>query len=181
MDKVFKKDLFRIRPYGYSIYQLLQGFRSQGFRYIYLLRKVGSSRFWITKIIYKILLRHYSYKYGFQISPETQIGPGLYIGHFGTIIVSIHAVIGKNCNLSPGVTIGRDHRGARRGSPVIGDQVWIGTNAVLVGKITVGNNVLIAPNAFVNFDVPDHSIVLGNPGKIIPRENPTEGYINHQV
>lgn len=50
-------------------------------------------------------------------------------------------------------------------------------NAVVVGRIVIGDDVLIAPNAYVNFDVPSHSVVVGNPGKIISRENVTEGYI----
>ena len=61
--------------------------------------------------------------------------------------------------------------------PTIKDNVWIGTNAVIVGNITIGEDVLIAPLTYVNFDVPDHSIVIGNPGKIISRENATEDYI----
>ena len=59
--------------------------------------------------------------------------------------------------------------------------MWIGTNAVVVGKITIGDDVLIAPGAFVNFDVPPHSIVVGNPAKIISRENATEKYIENKV
>lgn len=46
-----------------------------------------------------------------------------------------------------------------------------------MGKVKIGNDVLIAPGAYVNFDVPDHSIVIGNPGKIISKQNATEGYI----
>lgn len=89
--------------------------------------------------------------------------------------------IGRNCNVYNGVTIGKEKRGLREGNPVIGDQVWIGANAVIVGKIKVGNDVMIAPGAFVNFDVPDHSIVLGNPARIIHKENATEGYIKNLV
>ena len=55
--------------------------------------------------------------------------------------------------------------------------MWIGPNATIVGKIKVGNDVLIGANSYVNFDVPDHSIVIGNPGKIISKENATEDYI----
>lgn len=62
----------------------------------------------------------------------------------------------------------------------IGNRVWIGTNAVIVGKITVGSNVLIAPNSYVNFDVPDNPIVIGNPAKIIYRKDVIEGYINRK-
>lgn len=69
----------------------------------------------------------------------------------------------------------------KRGGSQIGNCVWIGPNAVIVGKIKIGNNVLIAANSYVNFDVPDNSIVIGNPGKIIHRENATEGYICQKV
>jgi serine O-acetyltransferase len=103
----------------------------------------------------------------------------LHIAHFGTIVVNKATVMGKNCNLSHGVTIGQANRGEKKGVPLIGDFVWIGTGAVVVGNVTIGSNVLIAPNTYVNMDVPDNSIVIGNPAKIISRENPTEGYINN--
>lgn len=90
--------------------------------------------------------------------------------------------LGDNCVLGAGITIGRENRGERNGAPTIGNLVWIGANAVVVGKITVGDNVLIAPNAYVNFNVPSNSIVIGNPGKIISnRPNATEGYIKNVV
>lgn len=85
--------------------------------------------------------------------------------------------IGRNFSITSGVTIGQENRGSRRGCPLIGDCVWVGANATLVGKITIGNNVLIAPGAFVNFDVPDNSMVIGNPGVIKRREEATKGYI----
>ena len=89
--------------------------------------------------------------------------------------------IGKNVNIATGVTIGQENRGKRKGCPTIGDRVWIGTNAVLVGNINIGSDVLIAPLSYVNFDVPDHSIVLGNPARIISRENATASYIEKLV
>lgn len=116
-----------------------------------------------------------------QIPEAVHIGPGLYIGHYGHVIINPKAVLGSNINIAVGVTIGQENRGKRIGAPIIGDKVWIGTNAVIVGKITIGSDVLIAPNSYVNFDVPDHSIVIGNPARIIPCENATEGYINRIV
>ena len=92
-----------------------------------------------------------------------------------------NASIGQNCNIYNGVTIGKEKRDKLEGNPTLGNQVWIGANAVIVGKINIGNDVMIAPCAFVNFDVPDHSIVLGNPAKIIQKENATEGYIKNMV
>ena len=71
--------------------------------------------------------------------------------------------------------------GSRAGSPVLGNCVWVGVNAVIVGGITVGDDVMIAPNAFVNFDVPSHSVVIGNPGQIHIKQNATEGYILNKV
>lgn len=67
------------------------------------------------------------------------------------------------------------------GSPIIGDNVWIGANSIIVGKINIGNNVLIAPGAYINFDVPNNSIVIGNPGVIKYCENTTESYIQNAI
>jgi serine O-acetyltransferase len=77
------------------------------------------------------------------------------------------------------VTIGRAYKDGKIGRPTIDDYVWIGTGSVLVGNISIGKNVLIAPNTFVNFNVPDNSLVIGNPAKIIQRDNPTKYYINN--
>jgi serine O-acetyltransferase len=178
MLDLIKADLYRYYPAKYSILTLLKGFRSQGFRYMFFRRlkeHYGSKS--IPGFIANLFLRHYTYKFGFQIGGK--IGAGFYIGHFGTIIVSNNASIGKNCNISPGVTIGATRRGEKKGAPSIGNKVWIGTNAILVGGIKIGDDVLIAPGAFVNFDVPDHSIVIGNPGVIKYRANATEGHINN--
>lgn len=112
---------------------------------------------------------------------SSNIGTGLYLGHAHNINVHPDAVIGKSCNLNKGCTVGRKNRGSRNGVLVVGDKVWIGSNAMVCGKIKIGNDVLIAPNAYVNFDVPDHSVVVGNPGKIYSRINATEGYITNIV
>ncbi|GBF22957.1 serine O-acetyltransferase [Candidatus Gastranaerophilus sp. (ex Termes propinquus)] len=103
------------------------------------------------------------------------------MSHRGAVIINPKTVIGDNINIATGVTIGQTNRGEKQGCPVIGNRVWIGTNAVIVGKITIGDDVLIAPNSYVNVDIPSHSVVVGNPAKIMPRENATEGYINNIV
>lgn len=132
-------------------------------------------------IFYRLKLKHYSTKFGFQIPYSTNIGRGLYLGHLGSIIVNYKAQLGDNVNLSQGVTIGIVNRGAKAGVPVIGNNVWIGANAVVVGGINIGNDVMIAPNSFVNFDVPDHSIVVSERAKLIHRENATDEYIKYEV
>jgi serine O-acetyltransferase len=153
-----------------------------GFRFTYFLRKAAANKKWsIRGILYRLILRKYGVKYGFQIFPGTQIAEGLYIGHFGAIVINPKAIIGKNCTLTHGVTIGQANRGKLKGYPTIGHRVWLGTNSVIVGNIKIGNNVLVAPGAYVNFDVPDNSIVLGNPGKITHDESATAGYINNTL
>ncbi|MBO3100176.1 serine O-acetyltransferase [Gelidibacter pelagius] len=177
-DKI-KFDAYRIYPHKFSFKSFLKAYRNQGFRFIFFHRLYNNIKNPLLKIVVKIFLRHYCYKFGFQISTKTKIGKGVYFGHFGTVVINADAQIGEFCNINHNVTIGRQNRGVKKGSPTIGNKVWIGTGSVIVGNIIINDNVLIAPNAYVNFDVPENSIVMGNPGKIISKMNPTECYINN--
>jgi serine O-acetyltransferase len=160
--------------------------RHPGFRFTYYLRKVA---FYSKKkrslgifayAYYRIWLNHYRFRFGFDISPGTSIGPGLYIGHFGGVVISPQALLGANINIAQGVTIGATSRGARLGAPTLEDRVWVGANAILVGKITIGEEALIAPGAYVNFDVPSRAVVMGNPGKIVSNAG-SQGYVNNTM
>lgn len=177
---IIQKDFYRESGKWLSTFQIWKKCFNPNLHFIYILRKSQHSKgtfafFW------RLLLRRYQIKYGYQIYPETQIGEGFYLGHWGALVINPKTKIGKNCNIAQGVTIGQQNRGKNIGTPTIGNEVWVGANAVIVGKIQIGNNVLIAPNSYVNFDVPSNSVVMGNPATIIPRENATEGYINHKV
>lgn len=119
--------------------------------------------------------------YKCEISPEAKIAGGLYIGHPYCITINPNAKIGRNCNIHKGVTIGQENRGKRKGAPIIGNEVWIGVNSTIVGSITIGDDVLIAPNSYVNQDIPSHSVVFGNPCQIRSSQNATEGYINRKI
>lgn len=145
--------------------------------YLYRLRKTQCCHNRFMYWVNRWWLRKLSRKTRIQIPAETKIGPGLYIGHTGRIIINSMAILGCNINIGTGVVIGSEARGSREGAPEIGSYVWIGANAVIVGKIKIGSDVLIAPGAYVNFDVPEHSIVIGNPGKIIHKMNAVDGYI----
>lgn len=177
---VFQDDLYRYYgEQGESFKKRM--FRPVEIKYLFAFRKVQECSNFIMKTFYKLRLRSLSHKSQIQIPASTKIGNGFYIGHSGRIIINPKAVLGSNINIATGVTIGQENRGSRKGAPTIGDHCWIGTNAVIVGNIKIGTDVLIAPLSFVNFDVPDHSIVVGNPAKVIHRENATEGYINRTV
>ena len=165
----YKTDIFR---YNQQCSLYLRGFH-------YLFRKCQASKNPITKYIYRFLFSICKKHHGIELYYNTQIGKGLYLGHPYNITINSGAKIGKYCNLHKGVTIGNENRGKRKGSPTIGNKVWIGINSTIVGRISIGDDVLIAPNCFVNFDVPSHSIVIGNPGRIIHNEKATLGYIEN--
>jgi serine O-acetyltransferase len=174
-----KKDLYR---YGLKIsfFGFLRGWFIPGFKYFVIIRLLqGINRHSILRLPLVLLKRRYMFKYGFQISDRTVIGHGFFLGHFGNVVINPDVKIGNNCNISHGVTIGKTNRGKLKGSPTLNDLVWVGTNSVIVGNITIGSNVLIAPNSYINFSIPNNSIVVGNPGKIKYSENPTHNYINN--
>lgn len=127
---------------------------------------------------YRWKLQKFRNRFGLEIPYTTNIGKGLYIGHPNSITINPKAIIGENCSIHKGALIGRENRGKRQGSPQLGNFVWVGINAVIIGNVTIGDDVLIAPNSFVNCDVPSHSVVFGNPCIIKHRDNATEGYIN---
>ena len=128
----------------------------------------------------RILLSHYTYKYGISIPYNTNISAGFYIGHFGGIVVNHKAVIGKNCNISQGVTIGETYGGKNPGVPVIGDNVYIGPGAKIIGGITIGNNVAIGANCVLTKSVPDNAIVVGIPGEVKSYSG-SGNYINNKI
>lgn len=180
MNSVFKKDLYRY--YGEKKETLRQRMaRPPQIKYLRIMRKCAAAKNKFSRFIRRCRLRRIQARTLIQIPYTAQIGEGFYIGHYGRVIINGDAKLGKNINIATGVTIGQESRGKRKGVPTISDNVWIGTNAVVVGKITIGSDVLIAPNSFVNFDVPNHSIVVGNPAKIIYREGATDEYVCNRV
>jgi serine O-acetyltransferase len=104
---------------------------------------------------------------GISISSSVKIGHSFYIGHFGGIIINANAIIGDNCNISQGVTIGVSGYNEKRGVPILGNDVYIGANSVIVGKIIIGNNVLIGACSMVKDSFEDNSVLMGVPAVVI--------------
>ena len=102
------------------------------------------------------------------IDSQASIGEGLYISHIGGVHINPQAVLGKNCDIAHRVTIGTSAMG-RQGAPVLGDDVYVGTGATIVGKIKVGSGAKIAANTLVIGNVPEGATVMGVPGRIIMR------------
>ena len=94
--------------------------------------------------------------------------------------MSPYALLGRNVNLNKGATTGIA-RGKKQGAPILGDNVFVGIDCTVIGGISISDDVLIAPNTLVNIDISSHSIVIGNPCKVIARENTTAKYIAYPV
>ncbi len=177
VKKLIKSDYMRYKQ-DYSKFSLIKEFFfNKGFRFSVILRMCKhyedkKYRCLFFRIIKKVLFINFK---TIEIPYNLTIGKGLYLGHFSGITINPDAIIGDNVNIHKGVTIGQENRGKRKGSPKIGNKVWIGVNSTLVGNITIGNNVLIAPNSFINFDVPSNSIVVNN--LIKSCNNATDEYI----
>lgn len=110
--------------------------------------------------------------YGIDMYDTATIGRRLWIAHQSGIVIHPDAVIGDDCLIRQGVSIGRGPNhggGAKDRAPVLGDRVEIGAGAVLIGGIKIGDDVVIGPNAVVMSNVPAGSIVAAPPGRVFQR------------
>ena len=128
----------------------------------------------IAKVFYMLGKRWIEITTGISLEQRAQIGYGLYIGHFGGIFVGEEVIMGDNCNLSQGVTLGASGRGAKHGSPRIGDRVYIAAGAKVFGKISIGNDAVIGANAAVAKSLPDCAVAVGNPATVISKNGSFE-------
>ena len=119
-------------------------------------------------ICYRILFKVVQVLTGIELPCETIIGRNFVIDHFGGFVISGYASFGDNCRIRNGVVVGLS-RVDEPGAPAIGNNVDIGAGAKLLGRITIGDGVLIGANAVVLRDVPADSIAVGVPASIKPR------------
>lgn len=184
MDRIIKADIYRwIGTNKFGIKEFLHLMLIPQFKFMYFKRKCQKyrNRYKTIFILFTLLYKHYKIKYGIDLPAKVQMGEGIIIEHIGGIVINPDVIFGNNINIYNGVTIGIEKRGRRIGIPTIGNEVWIGANSTIVGNILIGDDVLIAPGTYINFDVPNHSIVMGNPGKVVSRENATEAYVENCV
>jgi serine O-acetyltransferase len=109
---------------------------------------------------------------GVSVPAHARIGKGFYIGHFGNIIIHPDTVMGERCSISQGVTIGV-LGGERDGVPRLGNDVYIGAGAKILGPVTIGDGAIVGANAVVLEDVPPGATAVGVPARIIQRKQET--------
>ena len=120
-------------------------------------------------LLYKFMFKAVQILTGVELPCEAKVGKNFKIDHFGGIIVSGYASFGDNCRIRNGVTVGiKDIDDLR--APQISSNVDIGAGAKILGPIKIGNNVKIGANAVVVEDVPDNSIAVGVPARIIQND-----------
>jgi serine O-acetyltransferase len=106
---------------------------------------------------------------GICIPRDCEIGGGLYFPTYGAIILG-RGGIGANCTIEQNVTLGIAGRGADRGRPTIGERVFIGAGAMIVGKITIGDDAYIHPGSVVTRSVAARAVVMGYPARVMSYE-----------
>ena len=164
LPEAFQADL---AARGFAKKPPLARFRKPLVHFTYLLRQAerfsgGSHRMRYLAALYRFRARSYGARYGITL-PVGVAGPGLFLVHYGSVIISGDAKIGSNCRVHSGVNVGSGTAGA----PVIGDDVYLGPGAKLFGGIAVGNGVKIGANAVVNFSVPDGATVVSPLARIL--------------
>jgi serine O-acetyltransferase len=120
---------------------------------------------WLGSKLYGAQLLFVQMTTGVTLYRETKIGKGFHIIHPGDIIVHPNTVIGDRCGIMHGVTLGTNMKSNE--APIIGNDVFIGAGAKVLGKVVVGDGACIAANSLVIRDVPPRAIVMGVPAEIV--------------
>jgi putative colanic acid biosynthesis acetyltransferase WcaB len=138
------------------------------------------NRYTILKIIFIPYLIWYRFFVEWMLCIELPrkltIGKGLVLFHGQALVVNFKTIIGDNCTLRNGTTIGHKKLadGTMSAPPRIGNNVDIGANVCIIGDVTIGDNVIIGAGAVVVKDIPANSVAVGNPAKPLPNPSPRE-------
>jgi serine O-acetyltransferase len=111
--------------------------------------------------------------YGIRIELSAKIGPGLYIGHFGDIVLR-QCTLGEKCSIAQSVHIAPAYGSAA--GPQLGDRVWVGAHASVIGNYKIGSGSTISAGAVVQRDFPEKTLCMGNPARIVFKD-----YDNSQI
>jgi serine O-acetyltransferase len=155
-----------------------EGFLAQGF-WALQIHRFGHARFkynekwirWPWAAVHLLLSKFSEVFFGVFIGPKAKIGKRLTIEHFGGIIIHGSAEIGDDCIIRQGVTIGNRQKDKPWEAPKIGSRVNVGAGAKILGNVIIGDDVDIGANAVIITDVPAFHIAVGVPAKVKPKKS----------
>jgi len=185
LRKLLSEDLFRYSGRVSAKEWLKHFLFTPGYKYTVWMRTTGylkRNRFARRTLypVFKLILLRCRYKYGIYIPENTVIGGGLFINRGGGIYVHNDAIIGRNVNITPGTLLGQINGGRRMGAPIIGDRVFLGSGAKVVGLVTVGDGASIGVNALITDDVPSNGVMAAPKASMIS-ERGSSAYISRTV
>lgn len=166
-----KEDFYRYKDKWSKWNFIRLYFRFDTFAIIFLYRTLLYLKKGLLRGCVKYLYLKKRRQTGIQIPLNTKIGEGILFCHFSCIVFAEQVIMGKYCSVHQGVTIGRVFAGEKEGTPILGDHVIIYPGAKVIGKIHIGNNVIIGANATVINDVPDNCVVVGSPARIVSTDS----------
>lgn len=117
-------------------------------------------------LLYFLWSRFIRFSYDIRLHLNSDIGPGLYIGHFGDVLVD-RCRLGKHCTISQSTRI---HAGDAASGPVLGDRVWVGAHAQIIGPYTIGTGSTVSAAATLTRDIPENTLCMGNPARVVMRD-----------
>lgn len=175
--KLIFEDLLRVQTQKTSssfmqvIYIIRYLITNNSFKYCFWFRigswTKGKKKFLFLYFLAWIMHRHYTYKLGIQLPLGTLIDGGLSFNHFSCIIINGNTQIGKNCTIFQGVTIGIK---IGEGVPKIGNNCVLGPGCKILGKVTIGDNVFIGANAVVTHDIETECVAVGIPANVVNKK-----------
>ena len=177
---LIKSDFCRCSKKKPSIKNIIvKVFSSDTFNFVFWWRighfvKINSKNSFRLKLLQPFLVlinRRNKRRTGISLLFGTKVGKGLKFMHYSNIVIAVPVVIGDNCTIFQGVTIGHVYGGKNEGYPVIGNNVVIFAGAKVLGNISIGNNVVIGANAVVVHSVPDGCVCAGNPARVISTDS----------
>lgn len=178
-------DLFRIDGRRGPLALLKQWWSNPGFTYAFWFRmaQAARQRFLTRLLVYPFAvwrLRRCHFRFGIRIPLSVQVGPGLYIGHWGGIWVSPNCTLGANCSLGNDINLGSAGDGSGTAVPVIGDDVYLAPGCRVAGRVRIGQQAAVLANTVVTADVPAGAVVMGVPHRQVSRQSRNR-FVAHPV
>jgi len=113
--------------------------------------------------VYYLIRAYVSTALAMRLNLSADIGPGLYIGHFGNVLVD-HCTMGAHCSIAQSTHLKTDENGV---GPTVGNRVWIGAHAVIAGNLHIGDGSTVSAGALVKRDIPGGALCMGNPARVV--------------